>query len=106
MSDAIQHYSANHIVGEESIAVLLGALGWVVAMTAAAVALYQVGAGWPAALLITSSAIFVLHPPPIGPVCLVAFAAGAMLAERSRARTSAAGPAAAPPPVGSNAAQR
>ena len=101
MSDAIRHYSSNHIVGEESIAVLLGALGWVVSMTAGAVALNQAGAGWPATLLIASSAIFVLHPPPIGPVCLVAFAAGALLVERWRARTSAALEAVPPPPVGS-----
>ena len=102
VSDAIQHYSANHIVGEESIAVVIGSLGWMVATVAAAVAVRRVGAGWPATVLIGLSAIFVLHPPPIGPVALLSFAAGAALVERWRSQSVGDAPSSTPmPSVGS-----
>ena len=93
VSDAIQHYSYNSIVGAESVAIVIGALGWVVAMVAASIALKRAGAGWTAFILIWLSSVFVLHPPPIGPAALVCFAAGAVLVERWRKRTLDAAPA-------------
>jgi len=84
VSGAIQDYSTNPILGAESVATVLGGLGWVVAMFAAAIALKQAGAGWPAFVLVWLAALFVLHPPPIGPLALVAFACGAVLVERWR----------------------
>ena len=60
--------------------------GWVVAMLAAAVAFRRSGAGWPVTLLVGFAAVFAVHPPPVGPVGLVCFAAAAVLIERARAR--------------------
>jgi hypothetical protein len=63
----------------------------VVAMLAAAVAFYRSGAGWPVTLLVGFAAVFFVHPPPVGPVGLVCFAAAAVLIERARAREAKAG---------------
>ena len=68
------------------VTLTLGSLGWIVAIVAAAVAMRGIGAGWPAVVLLGLSATFAIHPPPVGPVALVAFAAGALLAERARSR--------------------
>jgi hypothetical protein len=102
VSEAIQDYSSNRIVGETSIAVIIGSLGWLVSMVAAAVALRRAGAGWPAAALLGLSGLFVLHPPPIGPVALVSFAAGAAFVEawRSRHRAEAVMKPTTPVPTG------
>ncbi len=59
-------------------------------MLAAALAFYRAGFGWPATILVGASAVFAVHPPPIGPVGLVCFAAAAVLIERRRARDARA----------------
>ena len=87
VADAIQHYNGSAILGDPaSVALLLGFFGWVVAMLAAAVALRRAGAGWPTTLLVGCSALFAVHPPPVGPAGLVCLAAAAVLIERSRVR--------------------
>jgi hypothetical protein len=91
VADAIQDYNENAIVGDPaSFSLILGFFGWVVAMLAAAVAFKRAGVGWPATVLLGASAVFAVHPPPIGPVGLVCFAAAAVLIERRRARVVAA----------------
>ena len=65
-----------------SVSLALGLLGWMVAMIAAAVAFRRSGAGWPLTLLVGLTALFAIHPPPIGPAALVCFAAAAVLIER------------------------
>ena len=97
VTDAIQHYNGNAILGDPvSVSLTLGLLGWVVAMIAAAVALRRAGAGWPVTVLVGIAALFVIHPPPVGPAALVCFAAAAALIELARARdTKTLGPAAA-----------
>jgi hypothetical protein len=48
LADAIQHYNQNGILGDPaSVSLVLGVLGWVVAMVAAAFAFRRAGAGWP-----------------------------------------------------------
>jgi hypothetical protein len=90
VADAIQDYNENAIVGDPaSFSLILGFFGWVVAMLAAAVAFKRLGVGWPATILLGASALFAVHPPPIGPVGLVCFAAAAVLIERRRARVLA-----------------
>ena len=84
VADAIQDYNRNWIVTDPSIAMIVGALGWVVAMIAAAVAFRRSGAGWLITLLVGGAALFAIHPPPVGPVGLVCFASAAVLIERSR----------------------
>ncbi len=87
VADAIQDYNQSPILGDPvSVSLILGFFGWVVAMLAAAVAFRRAGAGWPTTLLVGFSALFAIHPPPVGPVGLVCFAAAAVLIERARAR--------------------
>ena len=91
VADAIQEYTGSPILGDPmSVSLALALLGWVVAMVAAAVALYRAGAGWPVTLLVGFGAVFAIHPPPVGPVGLVCFAAAAVLIERARAREAKA----------------
>ena len=87
VADAIQEYNRNAVTAEPaSISMIAGFFGWVVAMLAAAVAFRRAGASWPITILVALSALFAVHPPPIGPAALVCFAAGAVLVERWRAR--------------------
>lgn len=96
VADAIQDYNRNAIITDPSLSMILGTLGWITAMIAAAVAFRREGAGWPVTLVIGLAAVFAIHPPPIGPLGLVCFAAGVVLVERSRARDATA---ATSPPV-------
>lgn len=83
VAGAIQHYNEDAILGDPaSVALIAGVMGWVVAMVAAAVALRRAGAGWPLTVLVGLSALFAVHPPPIGPAALGCFAAAAVLVER------------------------
>jgi hypothetical protein len=52
-------------------------------------------------LLLGFSALFAIHPPPVGPVGLVCFVAAAVLIERVRARGATAPSPAAAAGVGS-----
>jgi hypothetical protein len=92
VADAIQDYNRNWIAADPSIALVLGSLGWIVAMVAAAIAFRHAGAGWPVTLLVGFAALFAIHPPPIGPIGLVCFAAAGALIERGRAREAKALP--------------
>jgi hypothetical protein len=47
-------------------------------------------------VLLGLSALFAIHPPPIGPAALVCFAAAAVLIERRRAREQRAAPETGP----------
>jgi hypothetical protein len=86
VADAIQYYNGDSILGDPvSVSLVLGVLGWMVAMVAAAVAFRRAGAGWPLTVLVGLAALFAIHPPPVGPVALVCFAAAAVLVERRRA---------------------
>ncbi len=87
VADAIQDYNQSYLLGDPaSVSLLLGFFGWVVALMAAAVALRRVGAGWPTTILVGFSALFAIHPPPVGPAALVCLAVAAVLIERWRAR--------------------
>ena len=103
VADAIQDYNRNAIVADPSVSFVLGALGWFVALVAAAVAFTRAGAGWPVTLLVGFAALFAVHPPPIGPIGLVCLAAAAVVIERARARDAKAAALTTPPdlaPVG------
>jgi hypothetical protein len=90
---AIDHYNHNDVLGDPvSVSLVLGFFGWVVAMLAAAVAFKRAGAGWTVTILVGLSALVAIHPPPVGPVGLVCFAAAAVLIERWRARGARAVP--------------
>ena len=90
VADAIQDYNRNLILTDPSLSLLAGGFGWIVAMIAAAVAFRQVGASWGLTLLIGFAAVFAVHPPPVGPLGLVCFAAAFVLVERARSRNATA----------------
>ena len=90
VAGAIQDLNRNALLADPSISLLLGSFGWIIAMTAAAVAARRSGAGLPVTILLGAASIFVMHPPPVGPVGLACFAAAAVLMERARARASVA----------------
>lgn len=101
VGDAIQHLNRNDVLGDPlSVSLLLGFFGWVVAMLAAAVAFKRAGAGWPVTILVGLSALVAVHPPPVGPIALVCFAAGAVLIERRRAAGTEVPRARTPAPLG------
>jgi hypothetical protein len=100
VADAIQYLNEDAILGDPaSVSLILGLLGWVVAMLAAAVAFRRAGAGWAVTLLLGLAAAFAIHPPPVGPAALVCFAAAAVLIERWRAREARAVVGRAPGPT-------
>jgi hypothetical protein len=92
VSDAIQSLQGNVIVGESSVVAVVGAMGWIVAVIAAAVAIRRAGAPVLATVLLVLSVVVFSHPPPIGPVGLVCFA-GAVLALHRNQRVGAETPA-------------
>jgi hypothetical protein len=100
VSDAIQSLQGNVIVGESSVAGFGGALAWIVAVIAAAVAVRGAGAPVLATVLLALSVVVFSHPPPIGPVGLACFA-GAVLALYRSQRVGES----TPPDTGSAAPQ-
>jgi hypothetical protein len=86
LSDAIQSLQENLIVGEMGVTAVIGALGWITATIAAAVAYRGVGAPILVSILLGLSLIVVSHPPPIGPVGLACLAGGVVVLYRSRWR--------------------
>lgn len=85
VADAIQSLGSNVIVGDPGVVGSVGALAWIVAVVAAAVAYRRVGAPALASLLLGLSLLVVSHPPPIGPIALFCFAAAvALLARHER----------------------
>jgi hypothetical protein len=81
VAGAIQDFNEHWVT---QVALIVGFAGWVVAMVATAIAARGAGARWPAVALLGLASAFVIHPPPIGPVALSCFAAGALLLERAR----------------------
>jgi hypothetical protein len=99
VADAIQSLGDNVLVGDSGVVGLVGALAWVVATIAAAVAYRNAGAPAPAWILLGLSLLVASHPPPIGPIGLVCFAAAVALLARHE-REPAALKAVVPTPVG------
>jgi hypothetical protein len=84
VSDTIQSLQENVIVGEFSVAAVVGALAWIVAVIAAAVAVRRAGAPVLATVLLGLSVVVVSHPPPIGPIGLACFAGAVLVLYRSQ----------------------
>jgi hypothetical protein len=81
VAGAIQDFNEHWVT---QVALVGGSLGWIVAMVAAALAARGVGARWPVVALLALASAFAIHPPPVGPIALVCFAAGALFVERAR----------------------
>ena len=98
VADAIQSVGGNLIIGDAGILLMVGALSWITAVIAAAVAVRRAGAPILATALLGLSAVVVSHPPPIGPVGLACFAAAVLLLYRSQ-QVAASRTARSDPPV-------
>jgi hypothetical protein len=97
LSDAIQSLQDNVIVGDPGVVATIGALSWIAAVIAAAVAVRRAGAPVLPTVLLGLSVVVVSHPPPVGPIGLACFAGAAALLARS-ARVSAPVDASVAPP--------
>lgn len=75
----------------DDLAVTIGAIGWVVAVFAAAVAVRRAGAPLSASILLALSAIVLMHGPPVGPVGLLCFAAAVVVLARGHRPARAEG---------------
>jgi hypothetical protein len=96
-SDAIESLNDNAIVGDFGLLGSVGALAWITAVAAAAVAVRRAGAPLSAAVLLGLSAIVANHPPPTGPIGLAFFAGAVVLIARAQpARRPVERPRAAP----------
>ncbi len=84
LSDAIQNLQDNSIVGDPGFVGSLGAVAWITAVIAAAVAVRRAGAPVLATVLLGLSLVVVSHPPPIGPIGLVCFAGAVLVLHRSQ----------------------
>jgi hypothetical protein len=97
VSDAIQSLQDNVIVGDPGVVGGIGALAWIVAVIAAAVAVRHAGAPVLATVLLGLSLVVVSHPPPIGPIGLACFAGAVLVLHHDRrigaSRTAQAVPA-------------
>jgi hypothetical protein len=99
VSDAIQSVQDNVIVGDPGVLASLGALAWIVAVIAAAVAYHGVGAPVLVSVLLGMSLLVASHPPPVGPFGLLCFAgAVALLARWQHVSTAPAAVAVPTPP--------
>jgi hypothetical protein len=88
VADAIQSLGDNVIVGDAGIVGLVGALAWIVAVIAAAIAYRQVGAPLLATILLALSFLVASHPPPLGPIGLLCFAGAIALLARAQHASS------------------
>jgi len=68
----------------DDLAVTIGAIGWAVAVLAAAAAVWQAGAHPAVPILLVVSSVVLMHAPPIGPIGLVCFAAAIVVWARVR----------------------
>lgn len=84
LSDAIQSLQDNAIVGDPGVVGSLGAVAWITAVIAAAVAVRRAGAPVLATVLLGLSLVVVSHPPPFGPIGLSCFAGAVLVLHRTQ----------------------
>jgi hypothetical protein len=84
LADDIQAHWENPILGDPSVFGMVGGLAWVTAMIAAAVAFRRAGASTATVGLVGFASLFMMHPPPFGPIGLVSLAGAAVLIQRRR----------------------
>jgi hypothetical protein len=89
----------NVIVGDPGVVATIGALAWIAAVIAAAVAVRRAGAPVLPTLLLGLSVVVVSHPPPIGPIGLTCFAGAAALLRSARVSAPVDASVAPPFPV-------
>lgn len=93
---AVNALTSSPIIGDPGIVNILGSLGWITALIAAALAYRAAGADRRTVVLIAFGSVMVWHPAPFGPLALIALSAGIHLAQRRPTRGAAAVPAGSP----------
>jgi hypothetical protein len=92
---AVNALTTSPIIGDPGIVNALGSLGWITALISAALAYRAAGANTRTVVLIAAGSLMVWHPAPIGPLSLIALAAGIHVAARRTAPRPVASAAAA-----------
>jgi len=82
VSEAINRLATDPIAGELGLFNSVGSLAWIVALSAAVIALHGAGAPRRALVLLGLGAMMVMHVPPIGPLALACLSAAGLLIER------------------------
>jgi hypothetical protein len=83
----------------------IGAVAWITAAIAAAIAYRRANAPFAVSALLALSTILALHAPPIGPFALLCFAAAVVILARRQAAPEVEGPAATARAVSATDAQ-
>jgi hypothetical protein len=87
-AELVEGFDDHALIGDPGVFTVIGGLGWVVAVVAAAIALRRTGAPLSAAILLGLSAIVTAHPPPFGPLGLAFFIAAVIVLARVQAAAS------------------
>lgn len=82
LAGAVDRIASHPVVGELGVFNSVGALAWIVAVSAAIVALNGTGVRRGPLVLLGIGALMVQHVPPIGPLALICLSAAGMLIER------------------------
>lgn len=82
LADTVNRIATHPVVGEFGVFNSIGAVAWIVAVSAALIALKGVGVRRGALVLLGIGTLMVQHVPPIGPVALVCLSAASVLIER------------------------
>lgn len=91
LAGAVDRIVAHPVVGDGGVFNSIGALAWVVAVSATIVALHAIGVRRAALILLGVGAMMVMHVPPFGPTALVCLSAAGLLVERHRAAATRGG---------------
>jgi hypothetical protein len=84
VSEAVNAFLTHPVIGESGLFAMIGGLAWIVAITAAVMALRRVGVSLAAQVLLGAGALMAVHIPPIGPIALVCLSLCTLLVERHR----------------------
>ena len=84
LADAVERITTHPAVGDLGVFNSVGSIAWLVAISAAIVALHRAGAGRAGLVLLAIATFIVMHAPPIGPAALLCLSAAGWLLERRR----------------------
>jgi hypothetical protein len=84
-AELVEGFDDNALIGDPGVFTVIGGLGWVVAVLAAAIAIRGIGAPISASICLGLSAIVAAHPPPVGPLGLAFFIAAVIILVRAQA---------------------
>jgi hypothetical protein len=89
---AVDALTGSPLVGEMGLFGVVGSLGWITALIAAAIAFRAAGASRVTVALMAAGSLMAIHAPPVGPIALIALAAAIYRLERRVAPAAAVAP--------------